>query len=164
MAASQEAFGTAAATPGPSSVSGTSGPSAFGPNSVVPPVTAANLPTLIGSVAGATPKGIQINWVDFIYQVGTLAATSINALVAKIVTAVGADVTPVTTNLISSSALSAVVNSTTAKVHRQRLTVSTPAFLTDDADVLSIQVTAVTPGTSTVTLAGVVLGCSYNFN
>lgn len=163
-ARSQEAFGTAAATPGPSAVSGTSGPSAFGVNSVIAPVLKANLPTLIGSVAGARAKGIQINWLDFIYQVGTLAATSINAQLFKLATALGADVTPASTALTTSTTLSAVVNSTTAKVHRQRVTPATPAFLIDDADVLSIVFTGVTPATSTVTLAGVVLGVSFNYN
>jgi hypothetical protein len=160
---SQNAFGTAEG-PGPNSTSGTSGPSGFGPNSIVAPVTAANLPTLVGSVAGAQPKGVQVNWVDFIYQVQTLAATSVHGALSKIVTPVGADVTPVSTVLAASTALSAVVNSSTAKVHRTRVTPTVISFLTDDADTLEVTFSAVTPATSIVVLAGVVLGCSFNFN
>lgn len=160
---SQEAFGTANG-PGPSAVAGTSGPGGFNPNGVIPPILRANLPTLKGSLAGAAGKGTQINWIDFLYQVGTLAATSVTVQLNKIVTASGSDVTPVTTALSSATAISAVLNSTTAKVHRERLTPTTPAFITDDTDVLSVSFTAVTPATSTVTLAGIVLGCNYNFN
>lgn len=160
---SQEAFGTANG-PGPSSVSGTSGPSGFSPDAVIPPITAANLATLKGSTAGAPKKGIQINWLDFIYQVGTLAATAVQGQLSKLSVPSGADVSPTLVNLSSLTTLSAVVNSTTAKVHRQRVTVTTPAMIVDDAATLLVTFNAVTPATSTVTLAGVVLGCSYNFN
>lgn len=160
---SQNAFGTAEG-PGPNSTSGTSGPSGFGPNDVVAPVTAANLPTLVGSVPGAQPKGIQVNWIDFIYQVQTLAATSVHGALSKIVTPVGTDVSTVATVLAASTALSAVVNSTTAKVHRQRVTPTVSSFLTDDADTLEVTFNAVTPATSIVVLAGIVLGCNFNFN
>lgn len=161
---SQQAFGTANG-PGPSSVAGTSGPSGFGPNSVIPPVLASNLPTLKGSTAGAAGKGIQINWLDFLYQVGTLAATSITVQAFKNAIPVpGADLSITQTALTASTGLSTVVNSTANKIHRQRVNVTTPAMLTDDCDIVSISTGIVTPATSTVTLIGVVLGCSYNFN
>lgn len=160
---SQEAYGTANG-PGPSAVAGTSGPGGFNPNAVIPPILTVNLPTLTGSKSGFAGKGIQINWVDYIYSVATLAATSINAAISKFVVPVGNDSSVANTALSANTSLSAVVNSTTAKVHRQRVTLTTPAMITDDAAVLSIQFQAVTPATSVVTLAGVVLGCNFNFN
>lgn len=165
-AASQEAFGTAAATPGPSPISGTSGPSGYGPNSVVAPVLAANLPTLKGSVPGTIPKGIQINWIDFLYQVQVGAATSIGGAAAILNSpAPGLDVTTTQTQLIASTALSAVVNSNaTTKIHRQRVNTLAPAFLITDATIIAIIMSITTPASNTVGWIGVILGCNYNFN
>lgn len=166
MAASQEAFGTAAATPGPSSVSGTSGPSAFGPNSVVAPVPAAALATLIGSVSGAAKKGIQINYMDFIYAVQTAAATSVGASAGVLtLPAPGLDLTTVATALFSATTLSAAVNSNnTTKVHRQRIIISGAAPLVTDCSVVSVLFNVTTPVNSVVGLIGILLGCSYNLN
>jgi hypothetical protein len=162
---SQEAFGTAGG-PGPNATAGTSGPGGFGAGSVVPPVLSVNLPTLKGSSTGGIKKGIQINFADFIYSVATLAATSITAQAKKVaIPAPGADITPVASNLSAATALSAVINSATTKIHRQRVTMTSPAaFLVDDCDIVDLTFVAITPATSVVTLAGVVLGCSFNYN
>lgn len=160
---SQEAFGTANG-PGPSSVAGTSGPSAFGPSSVIAPVLKANLATLIGSKAGSTAKGIQINWIDILYHIATANATSITAALSQLTTAVGADATPTSAAIIAATALSLVFNSTTAKMHRQRLTPPTLAMLIADGSTLQLSYAITTPAASVVTIAGAILGVSYNFN
>jgi len=69
----QEQFGTAAGVSGPSSVANTGGPLGLTPG--YPPILAANMATVGGTVGGAgilrgpLPRGVQINSVDVIYQV-----------------------------------------------------------------------------------------------
>jgi hypothetical protein len=78
----QEQFGTAAAQPGPSLVSGTSGPDAF--TQPMPPVLAGLMTTTTGSLnqtapggilTGPRPKGMQATSIDIIYRVNTANAT-----------------------------------------------------------------------------------------
>jgi len=75
-AISQEQFGTAGPppVPGPSSVAGTSGPLAM-PGGF-PPYTSSQLPTVVGGQSGSSAKGIQINSMDVIYKVLTVAAAA----------------------------------------------------------------------------------------
>lgn len=157
----QEQFGTAAAQPGPSSVSGTSGPLAL-PNSLPTP-TGANLATVKGSNSGSTAKGMQINSVSVIYQVLTLAAAAITMGLTQ-TTFPGVAAAPVVTNLI---ALAANGLPTAVAAHPTVTTVAVgaPAFIIPTVPtqvILNINITA--GATGTVQFIGAVLNCSYNLN
>lgn len=159
---SQEQFGTAASQPGPSSVSGTSGP--LGINGF-PPFTGAQLPTLSsGQVSGAKGKGLQINWVDMVYEVDTLALTSATFTLNKtVMPAAGASAAPVVTAIPVTGTLPLVTN-TAGQVTRSRITVTTPAMITADGTSLIAELILVTPATSTVKFYGMIFGVSFNFN
>jgi hypothetical protein len=161
---SGQAFGTAAGLPGPSAVAGTSGPDGFGTSSIKPPVLKANLPTLIGSVAGAKKKGIQINWVDFLYVSTGVASSSILGALSQVQFPSGTNATPVLiANLIPSTALP-TTSGTAGKITRARLTPATPAMITTDGSVLTLSWSVVIAASVSVFFAGAILGCSYNFN
>lgn len=160
----QQAFGTANG-PGPSAVAGTSGPSGFGPNAVMAPVTKANMPTLVGSVAGAPKKGVQINTIDVLYQIQGGAATTVSVgLVTANPAAPGNDVAIATAVLIAATNLSVAVNSTNAKIHRQRLTNANPQMLVTDGTIVAIDGQIINPAGVTTNILGFILGCSYNYN
>lgn len=158
---SQQAFGTANG-PGPSSVAGTSGPNAiFGR----PPIVGAKLPTLIGPQTGSKPlKGFQINTLDFIYAVGTLAATSITGGLNRLICPAAGGAGAFTIfNDIAPTAL-AVTLTPGGQLQRARITNPTPVMYATDGTILSIPMVITTPATSTVTIYGVILGCSFNYN
>lgn len=157
----QEAFGTAAAVPGPSRVSGTSGPLAL--IAGVAPMTAAQMATVSGSQAGPLPKGIQINSVDVIYQVLAVAASAAT-LGLTTTTFPGVASAPVVASLI---ALAANGLPTAIGAHPQvtNVPVPTPAMIIPTVDtqvILNINLTAGSGGT--INFIGAVLKCSFNFN
>jgi hypothetical protein len=158
--ADQNAFGTAAALPGPSSVSGTSGP--LGLPTGVPPQPASTLATLKGGVAGPQGKGIQINSVDVIYQVLTVAASA--ATIGLTTTKFAAGVAPVVANLIALGA-----NGLTTAINAQPAVINVPLVapvmitsLVDTQVVLNINLTSGAGGT--IEFFGAVLKCSFNLN
>jgi hypothetical protein len=160
---SQEAFGTASG-PGPSAIAGTSGPSGFGPDSVIPPVMGANLPTLIGSVAGPPKKGIQINWIDLIYQVAGDPLTSLSYVVNKITIPPGIDQTLTEITLVSGVVPAGAKLENINDFTRFRVINPNPEMLIDDMDILNIFLTASVLNATSFSSMGLILGCSYNFN
>jgi hypothetical protein len=160
---SGQAFGTAAAVPGPSAVAGTSGPSGFGVNQVIPPVLKANLPTLIGSVAGAKAKGIQINWVD-VFFAATGVVTSVSVVLRRLIAAPGVAAIPIVIvdmNLVV--AVGPLTATTANQVARVRSVNPSPLMITGDATLIDLEYNY-TIAAGVFTSYGVVLGCSYNFN
>jgi hypothetical protein len=162
---SQSQFGTAAAQPGPSSVAGTSGPLALNPG--FPPVTAANMSTVGGTVGaapmtGPLPKGIQINSFDVVYQVLGLAAAA--ATVGLTRTKFVNLAAPVVSNIVALGAngLPTVIG---AQPQVTTVTVTSPAMIVPVGDTEVILNVNLTGGaTGTVNFYGVNLNCSFNFN
>ena len=158
--ATQEAFGTAASVPGPSSVAGTSGPLALPPG--VPPQPASTLATLTGGVSGPQPKGIQIDSVDVIYQV-LADATAVAATIGLTKTVFKNLVAPVVTNLIALGAHS-LPTAIGAQPQVTNVAVTTPAMIVAaDTDVLlNINLTGGTAGT--IKFYGAVIKAHFNLN
>ena len=163
----QEQFGTAAGVAGPSSVANTSGPLALSPG--FPPITAANMATIAGSIngtgtgiqRGAIPKGIQIDSIDVIYAVNVANATSVQCALVKTVFANG--VAPAVSNLIPLGANGLPV-ATAATPYLTNVPVSSPAMITNSDNIVNCLVNIVTPASSTVAFYGIVTRCHYNFN
>lgn len=159
-----QAFGTAAAVPGPSSVSGTSNPRAF---IVSPPIKAASLPTLqTGQMSGPVLKGFQITSVDVIYEVDTGAITSatigVTATAFPLPAASGA---PTVTNIIALAANGLPTAANTAgQATTTRVTVTTPAFIVTAESEVIVNVNFVSPASNTVKFYGVILNTSTNYN
>lgn len=167
-ARSQEQFGTAAAEPGPSLVANTSGPLALTPG--YPPITAADMATVGGTVGGAgiqrgpIPKGLQINSVDVIYQVLALAAAAVTFGLTT--TDFSNLVAPVVSNIIALGAHS-LPTAIGAEPQVTNIPVPSPAMIVpptgDDRELIAnLNITA--GGTGTVNVYGIVLNCSYNLN
>jgi hypothetical protein len=163
---SGQAFGTAAGLPGPqAAVAGTSSPSGFGINQVTPPVTKANLPTLVGSVAGAKPKGTQINWIDLLYVPGaTTPVTSITTTVSQIQLPSGVGATPALISTIIPATTSPTTVAVAGKVTRTRLTPANPVMYTLDGTMIVMNTVVVYAAGSGLLFLGCILGCSFNFN
>jgi hypothetical protein len=164
-AGAQQQFGTAAAVPGPSAVANTSGPLALSPG--YPPITAANMATVGGTVGGAgiqrgpIAKGMQITGVDVIYAVGTTALTTATLGLTK--TAFANNTAPAVTNIIALGTNSLPTAAQT-QPYVKNVAVASPAMITTaDSEVL-VNVNFTTPGSSTVVFYGVVLYVSYNLN
>ena len=155
---SSQQFGTAASVPGPSTVSGTGGPRGIAGR---PPIPAAKLPTVIGQTAQPIPKGLQINWVDIIYQVLGVALTS--ATFGLTNTQFINGVAPAVSNLIALAA-NGLTTAVAAQPTRTRILVPTPAFTILDGSELIANLNFVTPAGSTVKFYGAVLGVSFNEN
>ncbi len=159
-ALSQQQYGTAASVPGPSQIAGTSGPLGLGAG--FPPIVGAKLATLTGGVSGPIPKGVQINSVDVIYQVLTLAAS---AATLGLTTTKFANLTaPVVANIIAlgTNGLPTAIG---AQPQVTNVPVVAPAMitsLTDTQVLLNVNLTA--GATGTVNFYGAVLKCSFNFN
>jgi hypothetical protein len=162
----QEQYGTAASVPGPSAVSGTSGPLAE-PNPVTPyfqgfpPTVAAAMATLAGPSSGAQPKGIQIDSIDVIYQVLT-DATAVAATVGLSKTVFKNLIAPVTTDLIilGANGLPVVIG---AQPQVTNVPVISPAAMIVAADtevLLNINLTGGTAGT--IAFFGAVVKAHYN--
>jgi hypothetical protein len=157
----QEQFGTAAAQPGPSSVSGTGGPLQLPQGQ--PPMTTSQLATVSGSyVSGPAKKGLQIDSVDVIYQV-LADATAVAATIGLTKTDFANLVAPVVSNLIALGAhsLPVVVG---AQPQVTNVAVASPAMLVDsDSEViLNVNLTGGTAGT--IKFYGAVIHGHFNFN
>lgn len=157
----QEQFGTAAAQPGPSAVSGTSGPLALEQGQ--PPVLATQMGTVIGGVqSGPIPKGIQIDSVDVIYQV-LADATAVAATMGLTKTVFKNLTAPVVTNLIALGAngLPVVIG---AQPQVTNVPVVSPAMIvaSDTEVLLNINLTGGTAGT--IKFFGAVIKAHYNLN
>lgn len=162
----QEQYGTAGSVPGPSSVSGTSGPLSLpvsgSPNyQGFPPIPGASMATLAGPTTGAQLKGIQIDSVDVIYQVLT-DATAVAATMGLTKTVFANLTAPVVTNLIALGAngLPVIIG---AQPQVKNVAVTTPAMiLASDTEVLlNINLTGGTAGT--IKFFGAVVKAHYNF-
>ena len=155
----QEQYGTAASVAGPSSVANTSGPLGLLPG--IPPLTAAQLPTLGHTQNGPIPKGTQIDSIDVIYTPLSLAASVATVGLTKTVFKNGVD--PVVTNLIALGA-NGLATTMATKPQVFNVPVTTPAMITD-ADVAQYCNVNLTAGaTGTVKFYGVVVHAHYNFN
>lgn len=163
-AVNQEQYGTAALVPGPSSVSNTSDPLNLPPG--FPPWLSAINPVLTGGQKGPIPKGVQVNWVDAIYEVDTGAITSVTfGLTTTKFAAVGTAAAPVVANVIALAANGLPTAANTAgQATRTRITVATPAFVVVDGTEIVANINFVTPAANTVKFYGCVFGVSYNFN
>lgn len=158
------AFGTTGPppVPGPSTVANTSGPRGI---IVSPPIPKAQLPTITGPNFGPLPKGIQINSVDFIYQVLGAGATSISVgLTQTSFGAAGAGaVAPTVTNIITLGAngmpLTVAANPVTTRV-----AITNPVMLSALEAQYLLQFQAVAPAGCTIDFYGAVLNISYNYN
>jgi hypothetical protein len=162
----QEQYGTAASVPGPSLVVNTSGPLALpgsgSPNyQGFPPIPGASVATLAGASVGAAQKGIQIDSIDIIYQVLTLAASAATVGLTKTVFANG--VAPAVTNLIALGA-NGLPTAVAAQPVVTNVLVSTPAMIiaSDTEVILNINLTA--GATGTVKFYGAVIKAHFNFN
>jgi hypothetical protein len=158
----QEQYGTAASTPGPSTIANTSGPLAMLPG--IPPILAANLATLGAIQRGPIPKGIQVNSIDVIYQVLAVAAGGATLGFTK--TQFVNLTAPVVTNIIAlgTNGLPTVIG---AQPQVTNVPVASPAMIVpaqvgDLQTLLNINLTAGAGGT--INFYGAVLNCSYNFN
>jgi hypothetical protein len=161
----QEQFGTAASEPGPSAVSGTNGPLALkgsggSYNQGFPPIVAANLATLGGIEFGPQPKGIQIDSVDVIYQVLSLAASA--ATMGLTQTNFSNLAAPVVTNLIALAA-NGLPTAIGAQPQVTNVAVSSPSMIVaaDTEVLLNINLTA--GATGTIKFFGAVIKAHYNF-
>ena len=156
----QEQFGTAAAQPGPSLVAGTGGPLQLPQGQ--PPMTTSKLATVSGNyVSGPSPKGLQIDSVDVIYQV-LADATAVAATIGLTATDFANLVAPVVTNLIAlgAHALPVVIG---AQPQVTNVAVAVPAFTIgkDTEILLNINLTGGTAGT--IKFYGAVVKGHYNF-
>lgn len=161
-----QAFGTAALLPGPqAAVPATSSPLGIGVSSSYPPVTKANLPTLIGSVAGAKPKGLQINWVDILY-ITTASVVSITVTLKHCAIPLGAGtVVPVVItdmNAVAAPNPPFAITSANA-LGRVRCVNPAPVMLVGDTTLIDLAY-SYNIASGVFTNMGVVLGCSYNYN
>lgn len=155
----QSQFGTAAGVAGPTTVANTSGPLALPPG--IPPILAANLPTLGNIQRGPIPKGMQINSIDVIYTVAALAAAV--ATVGLTTTTFANATAPVVTNLIALAA-NGLPTAVQATPYVKNVAVATPAMLiTADTEVIA-NVNFTGGATGTVDFYGIVVHCSFNFN
>lgn len=158
------AFGTTGPppVPGPSSVANTSDASGVSGH---PPLTIANLPTIKGPVVGAIPKGIQINYIDVIYQVLGAASTAILfGLTKTVFGAAGAGATaPVVTNLIALAA-NGLPTAVAANPVTTRINIANPSMLATDETEILAELSFQNPAGCTVNFYGLKLGVSFNYN
>jgi hypothetical protein len=156
----QEQFGTAASVPGPTAVANTSDPEAL--QQGFPPILSANNPTIHGPFTGYRAKGIQINYVDVIYNVATAALTAATIGLTK--TKFVNNVAPLVTNYIA-LANNGLPLPIQANPYVTRITVATPAFDVDTDSELILNINLSTGAASTTSIFyGCVLGISFNFN
>lgn len=154
----QEQFGTAASVPGPSAVANTSDPLAI---TGIPPITNLQMPTVKGAQTGYIPKGLQINWIDVIYQVLGVNLTSVTYELSK--TIFKNAVAPAVTALVALAA-NGLTTAVAAQPTRTRITPATPVFSVDDGTELISNLNFVTPAGSTVKFYGIIYGVSFNYN
>lgn len=163
-AISQEQFGTAALQPGPSSVANTGGPSALPPG--FPPWLNSVNPALTGGLKGPIPKGFQVNYIDTILEIDTLALTSATVgLTLTKFAAAGAAAAPIVSNLLAlaNNGLPVATN-TAGQATRTRVIPTLLQFNIADASEMILEYNFVTPATSTFKFYGAVLGVTFNYN
>jgi hypothetical protein len=161
----QQQFGTAAAVPGPSSVSNTSDPLDLPPG--FPPAWTPNnvLPTLSGGQKGPIPKGLMITSVDVIYEVDTDALTSVTfGLTQTTFPAIGTSAAPTVTNIIALGANSLPVAANTAgQVTPTRINIATPAFVNAFKSEIIANINFDVAG-GTAKFYGIILNSTFNYN
>lgn len=161
---SQNAFGTAAATPGPSAVAGTSGPSGFGAGQTIAPMIGANLPTLKGSIPGSIPKGVQINSVDLLYSINTTNSVSFTGALSRISFGLGVNLVPSVAALMAAQAVGSLVITTAGQITRSRLTPTTAVMITNDGSAILLNIAGNNATIAGHLFLGAILNCSYNYN
>lgn len=145
----QEEFGTAA---------GTSGYPASAPG--FPPYTGASQLT---PPTAPPPKGIQINDVYAIYQVGVVDLTSASLSLNRTVFA--NNTAPVVTNLsIASTALPLTAAGDSTGPYLVTRAVTTPSFEITDDSMVSLELTTVLASTGTIKIWGLGMHVSFNYN
>lgn len=162
----QEQFGTAASAYGPTTVANTSDalalPNAGSPTfRGFPPFPGANMATLAGAFVGPVAKGIQIDSVDVIYQVLSLAASV--ATIGLTATNFSNLVAPVVTNLITLGAngLTTAINAQPTVVN---VPVTTPAMIVSADTEVMLNINFTGGATGTVKFYGAVIKAHFNFN
>jgi hypothetical protein len=163
---SQQAFGTAEG-PGPNATSGTSSPAGFGANSVIPPVTTANLPTLIGSVSGPPKKGVQVNYIDLLYANRADVGRAVNVALqgVQFPLGLGVQATFDTNNLSYDLTSDQLAITPDQHCNRLRIPNTNPFMLTNDGDLLTVIVSGQTGvGENSLSVFGIIVGISYNYN
>lgn len=158
-ALAQMQFGTAASQPGPTSIAGTSDPSALPAG--MPPFAGSLVGTLAVPRAGAIPKGIQINSFDVIYLASTvnLGLAQVSLTKTKFVNGVA----PAVTNLVALGTNGLLV-AFAAQPYNINVPVVTPAFVTDTDTEVILHVNLTAGGGGTAKFYGVNLKCSFNLN
>lgn len=151
-------FGTALSVPGPTAVANTSGP--LGQQGI-PPIKNLSNPTIAGPIKGPIAKGLQINWIDVIYQVLGIALTSVTFSLSQTIfkNAVAPAVT--TPVALAANGLTIIV---AAQPTRTRITLATPAYSILDGSELIANLNLVAPSGSTVKFYGMILGVTFNYN
>lgn len=155
----QQAFGTAASVPGPSTIAGTSDPLALPQGT--PPQPSSKLATLGNIRTGPLVRGFQINSVDVIYLITGAALTSIAIGLTKTVFA--NNVANAVLNMIA-KAQNGLATATQANPYVTNVVVPAPAMITspDTATLLELDVTTAAGGA--FRLYGFVLRMNYNLN
>ncbi|HEY4799500.1 MAG TPA: hypothetical protein VII99_10530 [Bacteroidia bacterium] len=155
----QSQFGTGASMPGPSGVANTTDPEGI---RGFPPFPASKLPTLIGAQTGPIVKGIQVNSVDLLYNIGTVNAglAQVGLTITNFIDNNAA--TPTSTNIIALGA-NGMPTAFRANYYRFNVPVTSPAMVTafDSELIANVKLTAGSGGT--VVFYGMVAKCSFNF-
>jgi hypothetical protein len=164
----QQQFGTAASQPGPSTVSGTSGPEGI---SGYPPMLAAQMPTISGSLTaggastiqiGPVKKGAYPTSVDLIYSVAG-GALSV-ATVGLTDTVFANNVAPAVTNRIALGANGMpTANQANPYTFNVPTLLSSQNFATTSKTQTILNVN-LTTGAGTAVFYGAVLHCTFNYN
>lgn len=164
---SQEQFGTAAAEPGPSSVSGTSGPLNLPYNPGVPPWKASQLPTVSGNaLSGPVQKGTRLKSIDVTYEVDSVALTTaeIGVWLVKLPTA-GNKGAPADVVLLTkgTNGLPTTTN-TSGQATTTNVALTTLEFQITADSIIVVEVDITTPSGSTCKFYGITLNYDFNFN
>lgn len=157
----QEQFGTAAGVAGPTGVANTSDPDGNTIAPYIPPMTKASMTTITGGEAGFVPKGIRVDNVALVYQVNTLALTSIGIRVDKV--SYTNNAAPVVVNVLANGA-NGLQTAVQAQPYVTVIPIAGPVFDVTDNTTFTCEITPVTPATSTFQLFGVALHVSFNYN
>jgi hypothetical protein len=162
----QEQFGTAAAQPGPSLVANTSSPLALPPG--YPPIVAANMATIAGSINGTgvgvqrgpIKKGMYATFIDVIYQVNAVAATLAQFGATLTVWANG--VAPVVTPIVALGVNGLLLP---ASATPYVITIPIPGqFQTAPDTEITVKVNLTAGAGGTIDFFGTVTRFTYNFN
>ncbi len=130
-----------------STPAGVTGPPPFTGQSQLTPVTSAR------------PKGLQINSITFNYLITTNAAT-VNTV--RVLDFVYANATAVVVNTLLASGTNGMQTAASATPYATTVALTTPAYLTS-LDHLPVITWSITPGAGGVSIYGLVLNCTYNF-